>query len=81
MTGTHDIAGAKRVVVKVGTRVVTVGEDALSEEHIERPTSTLAEHCLVTRHVDLVHIRAFFPVQFDADEVLVQEGGNLLVLE
>ena len=26
----------KRVVVKVGTRVVTVGEDALSAEHIER---------------------------------------------
>ena len=51
------------------------------QEHIERPTSTLSEHCLETRHVDLVHIRALFPVQFNADEMLVQEGGNLLVLK
>ena len=46
----------------------------------KRPAS-LAAGGLDERHIDAVHVGAFLAVDFDADEVGVQKGGQLLVLE
>ena len=80
----HENCHEPRTLSLILRREVGPPEEGLQirgQEHIEWPTSSLAEHCLVTRHINLVHIRSLFPIQFDADEVLVQEGSKLLVLE
>ena len=50
------------------------------EEDIQRPAA-LAARRLDEGHVDLVHVRPLLPVHLDADEMLVEERRELLVLE
>ncbi len=50
------------------------------EEHVQRPAA-LAARGLDEGHVDLVHVRPLLAVHLDADEVRVEEGGDLRALE
>ena len=50
------------------------------EEHVQGP-ATLAASGLDKGHVDLVHVRPLLAVHLDADEVGVQEAGDLGALE
>ena len=51
-----------------------------SEKTIERP-ATLSGHGLDGGHINLVHVRAFFTVHFDADEMPVEEFGEIFVFK
>jgi hypothetical protein len=51
------------------------------QEHRHRPSTIAAIEPHGGRHIDLVEIRPLFPIDLDRHEVLVQELGDLLVLE
>ena len=50
------------------------------EKHVQRPAA-LPARGLDERHVDLVHVRPLLAVHLDADEVRVEERGDLGALE
>ncbi len=73
--GRHPVPGLRR---EVGSEIERLG--LRSHEHRHRP-SALAGGGLHGLHVDGVHVRPLFAVDFDVDEVLVHVGGRQLVLE
>ncbi len=50
------------------------------EKHVERPPALTARR-LDEGHIDLIHVRAFLPIHFDADKVRVEEGSHLRIFE
>src|SRR5882672_2433474 len=73
-------AGPPLSLVRREISAAKEGFELRGEEHVQGPAS-LAGGRLHERHVDLVHVRPFLPVNFDADKMLVQEFGQLLFLE
>ena len=72
-----------RHAVPVLGRVVGAAEERLplrGQEHGHGPAAPLGEQ-LDGVHVDLVQVRPLLPVDLDADEVLVHQRGDGLVLE
>ena len=64
-------------------REVGAAEDGLAfrrEEHGHGPAARLAGD-VQRRHVHVVHVGAFFPIDLDADEVLVEQLGHVRVRE
>src|SRR5690606_20101452 len=51
-----------------------------SEEHCQRPAALLPK-CMKSRHIDLVDVRSFLPVDFDVDEMLVHDCSDGRILE
>ena len=68
----------KYVTGEVGAAVE--GLPVRGHEHRHGP-SALARHGLGGGHVDGVDIRAFLTIHLDRHEMLVHDGGNLLILE
>ena len=64
----------RKIGADVKRRLIRGHEDA------ERPTA-LSVHQLGRRHIDLIDIRSFFPVDFDRDEPVIQHPGRLFVFE
>ena len=65
-------------------REVRAGEERLlvrGQEHGHRPAAVPLVHGQGGRHVDVVQVRALLAVDLHGDEVLVHEGGDVLVLE
>ena len=70
-----------RPAVAVVRREIGAAEERLQvrrEKDVQRPAA-LAGRGLHERHVDLVHVRPLLAVHFDADEMLVEKRGDLLV--
>lgn len=62
---------------------VGAGEERIAfgrHDHRHGPSAAAGER-VHRAHVDVVDVRALLPVHLDGDEVLVEEGGDLLVLE
>ena len=78
----QDLQEARPPVAAVG-REIGPAEERLQlrrEEHVQRPAA-LAARRLDEGHVDLIHVRPLLAVHLDADEVLVEEGGDRRALE
>ena len=76
-------AEAGTAVLVLG-REVGAGEERLlvrGQEHGHRPAAVPLVHGQGRRHVDVVEVGALLAVDLHGDEVLVHEGGDLLVLE
>src|SRR5260221_10530668 len=64
-------------------RVISAAEKRLqggSQKYIQRPPSRAGGR-LHKGHIDLVHVRTFFAIDFDAHEMFVQISGDILILE
>jgi hypothetical protein len=71
------------VDLAVFARPVGAADDRLAvggEEHRQRPAAALALH-VEGGHVDLIDIGALFAIDLDADEVVIEYLGHLLVVE
>src|SRR5215467_6972476 len=51
------------------------------EKHREGRTSASPRKHLCRFLIDVVEIRSFFPIHLDVDEMLVHEGGDLVILK
>ena len=78
----EDLAEGGSSVAWVGGEIGAAieGFEFRGEEDIEGPAA-LAGGGLHKGHVDLVHVGSFFAIDFDADEMLVEDFGGLLVFE
>ena len=66
-----------------GGREVGAAKERFSfwgHEHVERPAAT-QPHGLQRAHIDPIQIRSFFAVEFDGDEIFVEEGGDFIIHE
>ena len=67
----------------VGLREIGSGKERhfLRRHQYGHGPPSAARHHLGDRHIYVVDVRAFLAVDLDADEMFVQEGGHLLILE